>query len=298
MRSPMKLWRITCQEDKYPGMWQRWYKHQCVAVGWPPGWGFKLEEGLRSYGWSRARNAIKQIEPGHWIIVTLSGHRVGRLGQVTDKAIAETDWNPFVQRSRSYRYGEIGRRILVRWDMIHAPDNRDQVILLPERIRFTTGELRPTICEIPSRKLTQLQRAMNDPSNWVGLDTYFDYESALQGYIAAYPHDLEDGMLPHSDKKIREKVFKDRTRSDVLLIDRDQRPVIVECKQGPPSPANVAQIRHYMRHLGTETKRNPRGILVHGGALKLAAAVRKAAAQKPKVEIVRYTLKVDFDRSK
>lgn len=217
---------------------------------------------------------------------------------MTGKAITEADWDPLVPRSRTNPYGEIGRRIFVRWDMIHAPDNRDEVILLPVGTRFTTGELRPTICEIPSRNLRQLQRAINDPSNWVGLDTHFDYESALQGYIAAYPHDLEDGFLPHPDIKIREKVFKDGSRSDVLLIDRDQRPVVVECKQGPPSAANVTQIRHYMRHLAKETNRNPRGILVHGGALKLAAAVRKAAANKPKVEIVRYMLKVDFNRSK
>jgi hypothetical protein len=294
----MKLWRVTCQEDKHPGMWQRWYKHQCVAVGWPPKGNYKLIGGRREYGWSRARNAIQEIERDDWIIVTLKGHRVGRLGQVTSKAISENNWDPLVPVSRSYRYGELGRRIFVRWDMIHAPDNRDQVVLLPDGIRFTSGELRPTICEIPLNKLRRIQLVMTNPLNWVGLDTHFGYESALQGYIAAYPHDLEDGMLPHPDKNIRENVFKDRTRSDVLLIDRDQRPVVVECKQGPPTPHDLKQIRNYMRHLKKETKRNPRGILVHGGALNLAAAVRRTAARKPRVEIVRYALRVDFDRSK
>ena len=31
------LWKIACQEDVYPGMWQRWFKNQCVAVGWASG---------------------------------------------------------------------------------------------------------------------------------------------------------------------------------------------------------------------------------------------------------------------
>jgi hypothetical protein len=32
----MKLWKINCMEDEYPGLWQRWLKHQCVAVGFGP----------------------------------------------------------------------------------------------------------------------------------------------------------------------------------------------------------------------------------------------------------------------
>jgi RecB family endonuclease NucS len=135
---------------------------------------------------------------------------------------------------------------------------------------------------------------MNDRSNWVGLVTHFDYETALQGYIAAYPHRLEDGLLPHPDKKIREKVFKDGTRSDVILIDRDERPVIVEAKRGEPSRADVSQLRNYMQSLSQEPGRKPRGILIHGGALKLSSAIRQEARKEPRVEIVRYTLDVKF----
>jgi hypothetical protein len=69
----MKLWKIACKEDKYPGMWQRWYKHQCVGVGWCAKWGYKMEGGLSEYGWSRARNAIKELQAGDWIVVTLAG---------------------------------------------------------------------------------------------------------------------------------------------------------------------------------------------------------------------------------
>ena len=73
---------------------------------------------------------------------------------------------------------------------------------------------------------------MNDPENWVGLLAHFKYERALADYIAAHPHHLEDGLVPHPDSKVREKVFSDHKRSDVLLLDWDDRPVIVECKQG------------------------------------------------------------------
>ena len=136
---------------------------------------------------------------------------------------------------------------------------------------------------------------MNDPTNWVGLLSHFKYEKALSDYIAAYPHHLEDGLVPYPNAKVREKVFTDRTRLDVLLIDRKERPVIVECKQGVPTPGNLKQLRGYMNLLAKETGRNDvRGILVHGGSRKLRADVVRAAALAPKVEIVQYRLQVDF----
>jgi len=52
----MTLWKNNCMEDRYPGMWQRWYRHQCVAVGWCHRWGYDLEGPLKcDLGWSRAR---------------------------------------------------------------------------------------------------------------------------------------------------------------------------------------------------------------------------------------------------
>lgn len=271
-------------------MWQRWYKHQCVAVGFA---GCPLEGPTKNRGWSRTRNALKAIQVGDLVVVALSEHRVGRIGQVTE--LPNEKWEALVPPSSERPVGEMGRRILVRWDMTTGPDDRDLVLLLPEGNRFTSGELRPTLCKIHSRTFQQLKKVMDDKANWVGLDTYFDYETALQGYIAAYPHRLEDGLLPHPDKKIREKVFKDRKRVDVMLVDREERPVIIECKRGNPSARDVDQLRGYMRQLAKETGREPRGILVHGGALKLSSAVRKKAAERGRVEIVRYRLDVDFD---
>jgi RecB family endonuclease NucS len=135
---------------------------------------------------------------------------------------------------------------------------------------------------------------MNDEANWVGLLTHFDYERALSGYIAAYPHRLEDGLLPHPNERVRERVFGDRSRSDVLLTDRNDIPVVVECKQDGPTLGHLRQLRGYMRRLRKETGQVARGILVHGGARKLATDVSAEAARKPKIEIVQYALGVEF----
>lgn len=293
----MALWKVSCLEDKYPGMWQRWYRHQCVGIGWPPADGYSLNEKSKGgQGWSRARKAMKAVTVGDHVVVTLRNHRIGRLGVVTGKAIDDSEWDPLVPPSRDLPTGEMGRRILVRWDLAVGPDSRDMVITLPSAARLTTGELRPTIAHVQSRSVETLIDAMNDSSNWVGLLTHFDYERALSGYIAACPHRLEDGLLPHPNERVRERVFGDRSRLDVLLTDRNDVPVIVECKQGNPTIENLDQIRRYMKRLREETGAAARGILVHGGSRKLRADIAAAAARSPKVEVVQYSLDVDFVR--
>jgi RecB family endonuclease NucS len=137
---------------------------------------------------------------------------------------------------------------------------------------------------------------MNEPSNWVGLSE-FPYEKALSDYISAYSHLLEDGLLPHPNKKVRERVFRDRSRLDVLLEDRDEIAVIVECKQGQPSVDDVRQLRHYLKRFRREERQDARGILVHGGARKLREEVRRAAREKPVVELVQFSVGVNFFRS-
>jgi RecB family endonuclease NucS len=188
----------------------------------------------------------------------------------------------------------MGRRVFVRWDLTVGPDNRDMVVALPREAQISTGELRPTISQVRSLSLTRLKKAMNEASNWVGLLTHFDYERALSGYVAAYPHRLEDGLLPHPNERIRERVFGDRSRLDVLLTDRTNVPVVVECKQGGPTVSHLKQIRAYMRRLKSETGVSPRGILIHGGARKLSRDVAAEAQKYPTIEIVQYTLEVDF----
>ena len=289
------LWKVTCLENKFPGMWQRWFKNQCVGIGWPATAGYHLRGKTKGgQGWSRASKAIKEVALGDYVIVTLKQHRVGRLGVVTGKAIEDDEWETLVPRSRHSPHGEMGRRILVRWDLNVGPDSRDMVVALPSEYRFSGGELRPTISRVRSQSVLKLKAAMNNPFNWVGLLTHFDYERALSGYIAAYPHRLEDGFLPHPNERVRERIFSDKSRSDVLLTDRGDKPVVVECKQHAPTLGDFKQLRSYMRRLKIETGQVARGFLVHGGPRKLRADVLAAAAKKPKIEIVQYSLGVEF----
>ena len=298
MNGPTKLWKINCMENSFPGMWQRWYRNQCVAVGWHADWGYPLS-GLitaktEGAGWSRARSGLKKIKVDDYIIVSLNGHRVGRLGEVTKKAIEDHEWDPLVPRTKDLPDGEMGRRILVRWDLTSGPDNRDEIVLLPEEAHFTNGELLPTVAEIKSRSLDDLKRTMNDSANWESLVARFDYEKALSGYIAAYPHHLEDGLTVHPTLKVRELTFRDRTRSDIILLDRNDRTVLVECKQGQPTVADVSQLRRYLARLKKEKSVSARGILVHGGSKKLRDDVVKAANATPRIEVVQHRLAVDF----
>jgi hypothetical protein len=294
-KATMTLWKVHSMDPEFPGLWQRWYREQCVAVGFSPHRGRKLRGKTKGgRGWRAARAKLLQIAAGDFVVAALKGNRVGRLGKVTEIHIEDDEWNPLVPVSKDRPKGDIGRRIYVRWDLTCGPDDRELVVSLPEGARFKLGELRPTVSEIKSRTLKQLRATMNDPANWVGL-TAFKYEKALSDYIAAYPHRLEDGLVPYPNKRVREKVFTDSTRVDVLLIDRNGKPVIVECKQGSPTRNHLKQLRGYMKLLQKETgQKDVRGILVHGGSRKLSQEVIMAATLTPQVEIVQYLLRVDF----
>lgn len=124
---------------------------------------------------------------------------------------------------------------------------------------------------------------MRDPSNWVRLDAGFAYERSLSDYIVAYPHRLEDGLIPYPDSKVREKVFPDRTRLDVLLMDRDGHPVVVECKQHSPTVADIRQLQRYVEHVAEQTgSRHVRG----SWALQEAPAVTRTRMVFRKADLV------------
>ncbi|MBI4232135.1 DUF91 domain-containing protein [Candidatus Peregrinibacteria bacterium] len=258
-------------------------------------WGYKLDGPTKGgKGWVTARNAIKEMAVGDMVVVALRGHRIGRLGEITGKAIEDDKWEPLVPSGPKLPDGEMGRRIFLRWELITGPYDTDLVVKLPSSDRFTIGELRPTASRISSRSVDQIRSVMNDPTNWVSLLGKFGDEKALSDYIASYPGRLEDGLLPHPNARIRELVFKDRTRLDVLLIDRKENPVIVECKQHGPTSKDIKQLRHYIFCLQKETGQKARGILVHGGAQKLSEEIIYEARKKPFVEVVSYRINVDF----
>jgi hypothetical protein len=292
------LWKITCEEHLYPGLWQRWFRSQCVSVGWPPGAGFHLEgSGKRSFGWTIARNALARIKPGDHIFVTLRGSRVARLGTVTELAVRDSEWNPFIPRSKTEKYGEPGRRIHLKWNLELGPDDREYVVALPDGVRLSGAQLRTTLSVVKSISLAQLESILADHTNWVRLWANFDYERALSGYIAAFPHRLEDGLLPYPLEKTRERLGVGRTRMDVLLMDESGTPVVVECKQDAPTLSHLRQLRAYMAHVARDVGKAPRGILVHGGARKLRSEVRIEADKRPRIELIQHNLDVVFSRS-
>ena len=292
------LWKITCEEHLYPGLWQSWFRSQSVALGWPPKAGFHLDgSGVRTLGWTIARNALARIKPGDYIFVALQGSRIARLGTVTELAVQDPEWNPFIPPSRGHKYGEKGRRIHVRWDLELGPDNEEQVVMLPSAFRLTGAQLRTTLSVINSPSLADLRRILADPTNWISLWANFDYERALSGYIAAYPHRLEDGLRPYPFEKARERQGRGKTRMDVLLIDENDTPVVVECKQNAPTLGDIRQLRNYMAQIKKDLRKTPRGILVHGGARKLCDDVRRAADAKPTIELIQHNLEVAFSRS-
>jgi RecB family endonuclease NucS len=161
----------------------------------------------------------------------------------------------------------------------------------------------PTITEIEEAKFKRIKRAIADESNWVSLLGQVGHEVLLSDYIATLPHHLEDGLQPYPSAKVREKVFKEHSRhfkSDVLLIDRAGRPVVVECKRGAPGVDGVRQLGHYLALTKKETSKKPRGILVHGGATKLTQSVRlevRRLRRRFPVEVLRYALNVAFTPS-
>ena len=224
-------------------MWQLWFKFQCVAVGYPPKWLRDIERKnteewkRRRTGWHQVENRLNEIQDRDLIVVALPGRRIGRLGEVIEKRVLDDQWKPLVPRSPEEDEGLLGRRILVRWELENGSDSSDMVVQLPEDFYLNPGEWRQPLARIHDKSaIEKFRKIMADPTNWVGLLGHFGYEQALSDYIALHPHRLEGGLLPHPNKRIREKVFKDRSRADVLLLDKESKPVIVECKQeSPPS---------------------------------------------------------------
>lgn len=93
-------WKICCQEKELAGLWQRWFKNQCVAIGWRIRPGITLDGPTESRGWARARNVLKQIKPGLMILVQLKDNRVGRVGEVVRTEFDK--WNPLVPVPTSF----------------------------------------------------------------------------------------------------------------------------------------------------------------------------------------------------
>ena len=68
----MALWKIYSMEDDFPGLWQQWYRHQCVAVGFAPYWGHKLHGKTQDGGWRTARARLLKIVVGDFVVAAVA----------------------------------------------------------------------------------------------------------------------------------------------------------------------------------------------------------------------------------
>lgn len=264
-----------------------------------PEYGLREAEAKRD--WSLARRYLQQVAAGDKVIVQLRHWRVGRIGTVLDKHIEDGQWVPSVPR-QGRDSGEMGRRLQVRWDLTTGKLTPDFVVELPPDARPNPRIWRLTLSPVPDTAFKKMAEAFRDENNWVSLVPGFASERALSEYISASPHLLEDGLVPYPSAAARELVFPDHTRLDVLLLDRRDNIIIVECKQGAPTIKNVEQLRGYMRNAeklrtGLKVGKNIRGILVHGGSRKLSAEVRRESRRSPRIELVQFSVAVGFTPS-
>ncbi len=284
-------------EDKYPGLWHTWFTEQVVAVGWPPpDWGLLTPTNDRA--WNTARRTLLKIKPDDRIVVQLKHWRIGRLGYVLKLKIKDNEWNPAVPPQKGDA-GEMGRRLEVHWDLMTGPLAPQFAIHLPPEARPNMRIWRPALTEMSKTVFDRIEKAARDENHWVNIVPGFAKERAMSEFISSSPHLLEDGLRPYPSAAAREFVFADGSRLAVLLLDRDDAIVIVECKQGAPTVSDVRQLRGYMRNAeklrtGLKVGRNIRGILVHGGARKLKPDVRDESLSSPKVDLVTFSVNVGF----
>jgi hypothetical protein len=284
-------------ENAYPGLWQLWFKKQCVTDGHSPYDQECKMMGGKTKGqddWIKTRNALNKMKHGDLIVVALPDRRIGRIGEVIRKMVKDEEWDPLFPGDSDWKKGYMGRRILVRWEIDQAPDSAELVVQLPDGINMGRGTLR----QVHSPNVERFRSVIANQANWVPVTGRFGYERALSDYIAQFPHKLKPGLEPYPNEKIREKVFGDGSRSDVLLRDDvDRNPVIVECKQDSPTQEDVRQLRRYIKNLKRETREQASGILVHGGARTVGEKVWHEAKGSPRVEFFYYKLDVDFSSS-
>lgn len=296
-------WKIICTEDEYPGLWNTWFKERVVAVGWSRLWGFKVERGAgkKDHTWSRVRACLGRMKRGDRIVVQLPGNHVARVGHVVStRGIADEVWNPTVprvpgSRKRLERDGEMGRRIAVRWSRV-GPTDPDLITVLPDEAQLSVPVRMAPLVRLKPEAYKRIRAAMQANDNWVRVVPEFKHESALSDYIAVNPTRLGSGMRAFPAKSVREHVFRNGKRSDVLLVDRSDYLVVVECKQGPAEVAHLRQLHGYMRRARELRRGKVRGILVHGGPRRIARGVREAA-KRLGITTFQHSLAIDFDET-
>lgn len=256
-------------------------------------WSMDSSQPCLSAEWKKMRNSLAAMRPGDIVVAMLPDARVGRIGEIVRMEIEDHQWSPIIQRKAAMPFGENGRRILVRWNLVLGPENFDTVTRLPKGLR-NFGQ--HAISWLDEGRYMHLAAAVADARNWEPFYGNFRFETALSDYIAMHPYRLQDGLRINRDvKKFRECSLSSGGRIDVVLEDRARVPVLVECKQEGVVESHIHQLTNYLKkfHDDYPYLPVPRGILVHGGSRRVDAKLRDLANDQG-ISLVHHELRVDF----
>lgn len=315
-------WIVICPEpDVRGGVWKRWYKEQCVAIGWyPPTWSFD-GRGENTPGWTFVRNRLKEIRPGDKIIPFLLKWRIGPVGTVREVKVTDAEWNPTVEKgnySGSDEY-ELGRRILVTWEQAGMPpDGMIATVPPAQRPGGRSPLARHTMEELSLEQFHNLCSVLSAKENWSDIATppepvANDPESAetelpppppppaalsllerdLQKFLSRNLDVIEKGLWADPAYQLEEYSI-DVGRIDLLCKDCHDNWVIIELKADWAGDDAVGQILGYMSWVRENLPNgaNVRGIIV---CKNTTGRVKAAVKWVPNLSIKRFALHFSVD---
>ncbi|MFC2046503.1 endonuclease NucS domain-containing protein, partial [Chloroflexota bacterium] len=122
------------------------------------------------------------------------------------------------------------------------------------------------------------------PEDWISLTV----EKDLENFIAAQPYVIEPGLT-----LVKTQYETGVGRIDLLLKDRQGRPVVVETKRGRESDKVVGQVLRYMGWLLANENDQVRGIIL---VSEPDARLEYAAFAVPNIDLVTYKVRFELER--
>ena len=300
-------WIVICPERQTKGgLWRRWYREKCVAIGWPPS-SYHPDGPTDSAGWRWARECLRKMQPGDTVIPYLQQWRVGPVGVIRTVHLADDEWKPTVSQG-TYTLNpdepELGRRIEVEWQTQGMPSGGQGALIPPER-RLRRPDAIYTVEELKPERHAQLVALLGDSANWVAVgddDSPIPdpvpsegeapqlkiLEETLQKALGRNLALIEAGLVVHAEYPLQE-FMTDVGRIDLLCVDKDKRLVVIELKAGLADDRAVGQIARYMGWVKQNLPEGPRsrGVLI---CLDATPGARAALHVIPNLQIMRYQL--------
>ena len=321
-QSPRR-WIVICPEpDVRGGIWKKWYRENCVAIGWyPPTYSFD-GAGETTPGWSFVRNRLREMRPGDKVIPFLLKWRIGPVGTIRELKVTDADWNPTVEKGNysGSDEPELGRRILVTWERDDMPPD-GKVATVPSARRPSGGAplSRHTVEQLSSEQFQNLRSALAAKENWVDVTPPIldllgaDGESAdtdvpppppppaalsllerdLQKFLSRNLEVIESGLKPDPAFQLEEYSI-DVGRIDLLCRDAQDNWVVIELKADWAGDDAVGQILGYMRWIRDHfpNGESVRGIIV---CKNTTGRVKAAVKWVPSLSIKRFALNFSVD---